>query len=442
LIAPNTKRQVWENQIAALQKKIASTKIAPPKKKTSQTNSGPSQSAIMQPSKTVSDLFRRPTRGGIGRGIKMVGLSKDGLSWLTSVFAAPDYPGQGAFSGIPDADTSLSLKYRHVYAWDLWGTILTSCNLFGLKDQADPAFWVKKDLLIWQPPVPGVAFYWAYVDAGQPVDQGTAFTPIPYQDFTSIFGGPINVPNETGSANDVVSQFRFAGNSIELINLQNAMSWKGSITAFKTSNGVADCKVYDNGVGDGLSKSLVGLNSFNNSGNVTNYTAPVERGVYMSAVDTQTSFRWVDVNPGMFQINKENVEMGKLNGLFTGMGSLESNCVRLANFVIPDDGGVKWSQMTVRSWTMIEYRCSPSHPLSYNGMTTSPLLDEKALLIYRMVVNELPVAVSYLENDSFWQKLLGVVSKVAPLIGGIFGAPGAAIGTSVGSLASSINAVL
>lgn len=377
----------------------------------------------------------------------MVGLSARGMRWLENVFAAPDKSGQGAFSGIPDADTSMSLKYRHVYAWDLWGSILASIQLFELGEEiANPKFWIDKDLLIWQPPIPGVAFYWAWVKAGQQVDIATQFVPVPFRDFEAVFTGTINKPAAGGTTNNNVTQFRFAGNSIELINLQNAMSWKGSITAFKINNGIADTNAYDNGTGEKLSKAVVGLEGFNNNGNVTNYTAPVERGVYMTAVDGQTSFRWTDINPSLYQVNRENIEMGHLLGRLTGVGSLESNCIRLSNFVIQisnlPEPLYQWSQMTIRAWSMIEYKSNASNALTYNSMTESAPLDAQALIIYRMIVNELPVAVSFYENDSFWKTLLGVVAKVAPFAGGMFGAPGANIGNALGSLASSIHAVI
>jgi hypothetical protein len=379
-----------------------------------QTNSNKGVVPITTSGQSVTDLMQRPTgRNNMFKrnlGHLIPSLSRDGLTFLKAVFAAPDFAGQGKFNGIPDEVAYNCLKYRHVFNADMWATFVASATQFG---GVVPG--AGTDILIFQPPVPGVAFYWGYVSAGANVVDATTFYPVTYNDFAQVFGSNIDQqpgtpgPPAVPQLDNFVNAFRFAGNSIEMICTTNAFTWTGSIAAFKGTCGFTDTKTYVS-LGASQSKSLSGLENFNNRGMTSTYVAPSNLGVYMSAVNREPTFESSTVCPDLFQVNANQPQStGSLTGSFPGCGSLETNFIRISG--LQYSGGVPTTNFQFRCWSVLEY--TPVEGTVFSNVSTpNPPLDAAALEIYRSIVADLPIAVTYAENDTFWKKLLGIVGSV------------------------------
>jgi hypothetical protein len=375
----------------------------------------------------VSDLFKRNRRSDIGKRIR--GLpppSAAGWAFLKAVFASPDFAGQGKFNGIPDSAAYSTLKYRHAFTSDLYSTLTASALLFKV---APPV--AGQDILICQPPVPGVAFYWAQIAPGSPVINTTQFIPVPFNDFAQLFSTPVQT---AGTLNALITQCRFAGNSLELICTSNAFTWTGSIIAFKGKTALVDSKAYTPTTGNTLSKQFTGLENFNNAGQTSNLSTPSNLGVYMTSVNSESTFPWSDIDTDLFAVNTSSATgLGVMAGNFPGCGTLETNFVRLTGTW--PTGATPTTNFILRAWSTLEYVPVEGTVFS-NAATPSAAKDEAALRIYDAVVADLPVACTYFENDSFWKKLLGVVGSVGSALSVI---PGwGAIAGGVGSLASTV----
>lgn len=405
-----------------------------------QTNSNKGVVPITTSGQSVTDLITRPTRSSMFR--RNLGhlppLSRDGLTFLKAVFAAPDFAGQGKFNGIPDEVAYNCLKYRHVLNGDLWGVLSTSAAAF----TAEPPV-AGSDILIFQPPVPGVAFYWGYVAAGADVSAVTSFFPVTYNDFAQLFGSNINQQPGTGTPaipqlDNYVNAFRFAGNSFELICTTNAFNWTGAISAFKGTCALTNTRSYTS-IGASQTMSLSGLENFNNRGMTSTYVAPSNLGVYMSAVNREPTFASSPVTPDLFQLNSNQPEStGDLLGSFTGCGSLETNFLRITG--ITYSGTTPITNFQVRCWSVLEY--TPVEGTVFSNVSTpNPPLDSAALEIYRSIVADLPIAVTYAENDSFWKKLLGVVGTVGKALSVIpgWGAIAGGVGMAADAASNLVN---
>lgn len=423
------------NQNERKPKKQAQKKQRKSRQHDETTNHSGGMVPVMTSGSALSDMFQRQNRGRIGRNLGILPKpSVDGMAFLKAVFAPPDFAGQGAFNGIPDEVGYPCLKYRHVFTADLTSTIKASALLFGV-----PAPTNNDDILIIQPPVPGVAFYWAAVSAGTEVTIDTGFTPVTYNDYQEIFqcpitlnpGAPTPAPG-TPELNERVQAFRFAGNSLELICTSNAFQWTGSLTCFKGKSELTDSKTYTNAGFGTQAKVFNGLENFNNNGAVSTFVAPANLGAFMTAVDTESTFISSPVAADLFQLNVQDLAIkGKLNGCFTGLGNLETNYIRMQGTRFDDEN----TTFMLRIWSSLEYTPKPGTVL-YNASTPNAMHDPSALLAYRAIVQDLPVAVSYFDNDSFWKKLLNVVGKVGGALSVI---PGwGTIAGAAGGLATSV----
>jgi hypothetical protein len=384
----------------------------------------------------VSDIFQRQTRSRIGRNLtNLPPISKDGMEFLKASFAPPDFAGQGTFNGIPDNKTYPCLKYRHVFTGDMWGAIVQSAAKYGA---ATPI--TGSDILIVQPPVPGVAFYWSYVAPGALVTANTPFYPVTYKDFAQLFGLDDNVIPGTPTAaqmDDLVNKFRMASDSIELICTSNAFTWNGSITAFKGAMALGESRAYTTDART-MTMGVTGLENFNNLGMTSTYISPSNMGSYMSAVNAEVTFEDSNISPDLFNVSKgQPASVGYLAGCMPGMGNLESNFIRLSNLGWTGTGedAIPTTTFQVRAWSTLEYT-PVAGTVFMNMATPNAELDEAALEVYRKIVQDLPVAVTYFENDSFWKRLLNTVGKIGGALSVI---PGwGAIAGAAGGLASSV----
>lgn len=414
-------------------KKKQNNQVAVRKTKTPQTNVNNAPVPIFTSGAAVSDMLRRETKmfskQRLTRTMQKIKLTRDGELFLKAVYAPPDFAGQGAFCGIPDELAMPSLKYRHAFVGDFWSSVVASVARFG----GVSPITAGCDVIVVQPPVPGVAFYVAFVTPGAMVNDSTLFYPVTYSDYADLFGAEINIPPiaPVPSVNGLITKFRMAGSSLELICTTNAFNWSGSITGTKGTSEMAPSDIYSGASGN-MSHTFNGMQNANARGNTSTYVAGANLGIFQTAVNDEKEFPWTSVNTNYFNMNQgsDPNSAGILLGQFPGLGTLETNYVRLSGIW----GSATTTPITtfqVRCWSTVEYVPKTGSSLN-NFITPNALLDPAALLAYRAVADELPVAVQYSENSSFWKKLLGVIGSIGTSMSVIpgWGAIAGGIGTA------------
>lgn len=335
-------------------------------------------------------------------------LSPDGVSFLKCAFAPPDFQ-SNKISGVTDKFEGQTLVKKHRLV-------------------ASFTFDAAKDVYFLLAPVPGYAYFKAVVTAGTPIDENTNFEGIPYSDLVSMFGGD---PAGKQTA-DTVQRFRFISNHFELVPTTNAMSWTGSIQAYKIM--LATATAIGNPAGDTV--NLVGLQGCNTT-NANQYTGPFNLGVYTGAYSRSSVFNFQTVlenTKGLPQVlYPENGGFGRLLGdpYMTGLDSdFETVCIKVSGI-----GANANNTTIIKTWACVEYLVNPGSSL-YEYTTFSPC-DEDALAVYRKIIQELPVGVSYLDNESFWRRVLGIIQKLSGTLTVLPGPYGMAAG-GINSLSTAI----
>jgi hypothetical protein len=312
-------------------------------------------------------------------------ISEQGLSFLKNAFAPPDFI-QSDLQGVPDDYQNNSLVKKHKLVSPL--VISATFDYYYL-------------LL----PVPGVAFFGIKVAAGAVLPSTTMFYPVYYSDFPSLFG-----PNAS-TTSDLVTKFRFVSNHIEVIPTVNANTWSGSIQAWKIP--VAQV-VRPPATADSTSQDIEGITGLSgvNSTNSNQYTAPFIMGFYGSCFNADCDFQFNTITEGVTNIPKTigAADWGQLffapNGAFTGLDShFESLIIKISGVTDNDQS------MIIKTWATIEYQVQPNNMI-YEFASLSPQKDEMSLQLYRQCIQDLPVGVSYIDNDSFWKRVVGIIGRV------------------------------
>lgn len=336
-------------------------------------------------------------------------LSQDGMAFLKCAFAPPDFA-YNAVSGAPDDYEGSSLVKKHRFVSSL--TV--------------PANTDRYIILL---PTPGYAYWQLDLAAGTAPNLTNAiFKGAPYSDFNTMFQpGAIGVGSD-----DVVDRFRYVSNHIELVPTVNATSWTGSIQVWKgpvnliTRPGTNVS--YD-------SKSVSGLQS-STATNANQYTAPFNMGAYSGAYNSGAKFDFTQITS--YTANVPNVielgDFGQLTPLssaggaatFTGMdNNFESVFIKISGV-----GANTTNSYVLKTWACVEYQVVTGSSL-YEYQTLSPC-DPLAMKLYREIIKQLPIGVSYLDNDTFWERVLGIIRMIS---GGMSFIPG-----PVGAIAGGINA--
>lgn len=335
-------------------------------------------------------------------------LTPDGVAFLKCAFAPPDFQAS-RIGGIPDQFEGQSLVKKH-------RLVLSR------------VFAANLDHYILLAPVPGYSHFTTSVAPGTPILNTTLWQGIPYSDLQSLFGA-----NTIGQeAADIVTKFRFASNHIEIVPTVNAMSWTGTIQAFKIALDVT----WPQGGGVGDHVGLQGLNGVNAT-NANQYTGPFNLGVYSGCYTRASTFQFNSIMENSINLPRildvAQGEFGQLLGApyMTGMDNqFESLVVKITGIgTNPNDSCV------IKTWACVEYLINPGSGL-YEYSTLSPC-DELALQLYRKIVVELPVGVSYLDNDTFWQRVLNIIRMVSGSLTVLPGPYGMAAG-GINSLATAI----
>lgn len=328
-----------------------------------------------------------PSYNNVTRGVRKLlalrdaNISQQGLSFLKCAFAPPDFFANDV-AGVPDDYEGQSLVKKH--------RSITPCT-----------FTPNIDYWYLMAPTPGIAFYTCVLTAGSMPTASTVWTPIYYSDASSMFG------DTTGSgAANVVTRFRYVSNHFEFVPTTNAMQWTGTIQVIKCQ--VAFVIRDQNSVGGNFG-SISGLNSSNGIANANQYTAPFIQGCYVGAYNCGAKFDFSQTIEGYAQvpttINSTKGDFGALQGFYGMDNNFESVMVRFSGI-----GSNTNNSGVIKTWACVEYQAVPGSPL-YEYQTISPC-NSAALHAYRQIIKGLPLAVSYLDNDNFWERVLRILRQI------------------------------
>lgn len=305
-------------------------------------------------------------------------LTEKGLSFLKCAFAPPDFAANDV-AGVPDSYQGPSLVKKHRFT----GTISNQPN---------------KDLYIVVAPVPGTSFFYLDNAAATPVPAEVSFKGVNYPDTTTLF------PHPAASTN-YVNKFRYISNHVEIIPTVNAMSWAGSVQVWKTNLALTERPILDPSKAP---KSVTGLQAVN-ALNSNQYTAPVNLGCYSGAYNSG-EFLFTPIIEGYMNL-PDFLIVNEDFGQFAPMNSFPGMDNNFETIIIKISGtGAVSNSFIIKTWACVEYMCSPGN-LLYEFSTLSPQ-DKLAIELYRKVINNLPVAVAFVDNDSFWKRVLSIIKSI------------------------------
>lgn len=328
-------------------------------------------------------------------------VSPAGMSFLKCAFAPPDFSGSDV-RGVPDSYAGKSLIKKHRYIGDY-------------------TFASGRDTYIILAPIPGWAYWIATVGAGTPILNTTIFNGVAYSDIKTLFGD-----NAEGVAN-LVNKFRYVSNHFELIPTTNAMTWTGNIQAFRFPLSLFVRQ--NTGTTSANLLSISGLNALNST-NADQYTGPFNMGCYTAAYNTGNGF---DFNPVLervvnlpFQLDPGDFGQLVVNPL--PIPGLDANfdcvCIKVSGV-----GSNSLDTCIIKTWACVEYQAVPGSSV-YEYQTFSAC-DAQALAMYRAIIRELPVGVSFVDNEGFWQRCLAIIRKIS--------SAGSNLPGQYGAIASGVN---
>jgi hypothetical protein len=337
----------------------------------------PSVSRVSLPTYKTTDTASRRFSS-----LKRTGLTEPGLAFLKCAFAPPDFQATSV-SGVPDEFMGRSLTRKH--------RAVGSFN-----------FTAGNDYWFLLAPVPGVAYFTLTKTAGSDVLQTDVWQAVEYPDKGTMFP-------TAGSANDVVTKFRFVSNHFEMINATNLMQWSGSIQAWKTN-----VQIYINKsiASNNTYNSITGLLSTTNAAasKSDQFTGPFMAGFYGGCYCNAPDFEFsvplenITVIPGA--ITGTN-DFGQLNTA-TGFPGFDNN---FESMVIKVTGVNAAETAVIKTWACCEYVIS-NYSGFYEFSTFSPH-DELAMKYYRNIIQQLPIGVPADQNDNFWTRVLGIMNRLS-----------------------------
>lgn len=331
-------------------------------------------------------------------------ISPDGIKFLKCAFAPPDFA-NADLKGVTDQYSGPSLIKKARYN----GTWTTG------HDRVDYI------LLL---PTPGVAFWHLTKTAASPTVLYTDhFTPVFYSDIVQMFGPKV------ANVTDNVNQFRYISNHIELIPTINATQWAGSIQAFKLPISVVTR--VNNTTGGVM--TATGINGVNGT-NTNMYTGPICNGFYGGTYSADSTFRFNPIFDNTWgipdsiqaqdfcRLDELNMPNGNPMGVIGFDNGFESMLVKITN---PSD--TLLDSFIVKAYSCVEYKCSPGSTLvEYQSL--SPPEDQVAIDLYKAIIKELPIGVHYLDNDTFWERVLNIITRVSGTLSVLPGPYGLAAG--------------
>lgn len=397
-------KRLQQKQVASSMSKSAKRRMRSLKAKSSvyaTSNTGMRAGTMVQ-AKGTAPIIGRTAYNNIIKTIvrqNRAAISEDGMSFLKCAFAPPDFANSNV-RGVPDEYQGKSLVKKHR---------LVTSQAFSTAS-TDYYFLVL--------PTPGYAYWTATVAAGAQITATTVFTGVPFADCSTFFNSSGTVGTSTA---DIVDKFRYISNHFELVPTANQMTWSGNVQSWKFP---AALFVRQNNLTGGAEAgnlwSVSGLQALNAT-NADQYTGPFNLGVYAGAYNTGAKFDFsqiieyvTSVPSTPFALLGDFGQLVTYNG-FTGFDNqFESMIVKVTGM-----GTNVGNTAIIKSWACVEYQAVPGSGF-YEFQTISPC-DQLALDYYRKIINQLPPGVSFVDNESFWQRVLQIISQIS---GGLSFAPG------------------
>lgn len=345
------------------------------------------------------DVYRRANQALASKECKV---TPDGLSFLKCAFAPPDFASTNV-KGVPDSYQGESYVTR-----------------FRLTENfTNPA---GRDTYIWLCPVPGVAYAVLNKTSGTAPVAADVWVCTPYPNYTGFYGP------DSRTVADQVTRFRMVSNHLELVPTVNATKWSGAITAFKAK--ITLSTRTDNAtITSGGLYTYTGMQAVNAT-NANSYSSGVNNGVYVGAYSRDCQFLWnplfetsgisslpIVVNPGDFTMLSPSGVMTSIPGFDSGF---ESAIIKITN------DGANANTFIARAYSCVEYQVQPLSVLAQSTVITAH--DPVAIELYKKCIHDLPVAVSYMDNDSFWERVLKTIKLVSSGLMILPGAYGMAAG--------------
>jgi hypothetical protein len=268
-------------------------------------------------------------------------------------------------------------------------------------------------------PTPGYAYWTATVATGTPITATTVFTGVPFADCATFFNPGGTAGNSTA---DIVDKFRYVSNHFELVPTANQMTWSGNVQSWKFP---ASMFIRQNNLTTGAEAgniwSISGLQSLNAT-NADQYTGPFNLGVYAGAYNSGAKFDFSQILEYITAVPATPFatlgDFGQLNAPtngFTGFDNqFESMVVKVTGM-----GTNVGNTAIIKAWACVEYQALPGNGY-YEFQSISPH-DPVALDLYRKIINQLPPGVSFVDNDTFWQRVLQIIRQIS---GGMSVVPG------------------
>jgi len=329
-------------------------------------------------------------------------ISPAGMSFLKCAFAPPDFA-QSKTDGVPDkyCGTTLVKKHRAV---------------------ATVAIAATTDYYFLLAPVPGSAYYTLSKAAGVAPQFGDVWVRTEYNDAATLFGAT------PALANTIVSRFRYVSQHIEVIPTVNEMTWSGSIQAWKIP-----VQVTEKNLAGVLYFTTIGLESTSavSAARADQFSGPFNGGFFGGAFSAAAEFEFHSTTGGLAQVPAvitAGTDFGALGTATNTPGfdnSFETLVVKISGV------GATAQSLMLKTWACVEYQVYPNSGL-YEYMTMSSY-DPDALIMYRKIIAELPVGVPYAMNDTFWQRVMGIIRRLSKAVSYV---PG-----PVGMIAGGVNAI-
>jgi hypothetical protein len=184
---------------------------------------------------------------------------------------------------------------------------------------------------------------------------------------------------------------------------------------------------------------LNGLNATAIIGQAQIYTGPFNKGCYAGAYNTSSvwTFQPIIENQGYLPNSIiSGVDWGQLSpgtGPFTGLdNNFDSLVIKFGGMGLGTMSGL------IKTWTCVEYKVV-SGQLLYEYQTLSPC-DALALDYYRKIILELPIAVPFTDNESFWKRILSIMRSLSGTVAAS-GSPYAPVAMGINALTSGIESL-
>jgi len=350
-------------------------------------------------------------------GARRLRISEKGMAFLKCAFAPPDF-NQTNVAGVPDEFQGMSLIKKH-------------------KSVNSISFGVANtDYYFLLAPIPGYAYFTTTCTGGQLPTNASVWTGTTYIDTPLLFNSLGTAGQSTA---DVVNKFRFVSNHFELIPTTNQMTWTGSIQAFKVPLAFVTRPNYGTSGAEASNiATITGLNGADAS-NANQYTSPFNMGFFSGAYNIGAKFDFQTIPEGFVNV-PQTINSGDFGQLAcaSGFTGLDANVETIMIKVTGNANNTNNSAI-IKTWACVEYQCVPGTIL-YDFQTFSPC-DLEALALYRKIVNDLPVGVSFLDNESFWQRVLSIIKNISA-VGIALPGPYGLASVGVNSLARAVEAFL